>query len=212
VVPSKETDNSVLWTAKPSIPEPLSKEEEEKEKEKKQKRKIEEQKIAKQEEEYIKHKAEMKEGLLEKKQEEEHLSQTLNHGTCKCSINVVGSETVQKITKYTVEIVFANQHWTIFRRFKQFAELHEYMMRGTALRSKLSGLLPPKTLSKNDEPNFVEERRKKLNIFMNVLSQERPIIFGEKFYYYHFVKFLAPTQLGDNKESQFIMPFDLSPP
>lgn len=103
-------------------------------------------------------------------------------------------------------------NWTIYRRYNQFSDVNDTLSRGSSIR--LSGLLPPKNLKKkeNFDPNFIEERRKQLQNFVDALVIQRPTIFADKYFTFHFTKFMAPVQIGDDRPDNFVMPFKIEPP
>jgi len=47
---------------------------------------------------------------------------------------------------------------------------------------------------------------------LDALIQQRREVFHNRQYGYYFSKFLAPTQIGDERPDDFLMPFDLQPP
>jgi hypothetical protein len=116
------------------------------------------------------------------------------------------------VQKYRLEVKYAHLRWTIFRRYNQFNEMRDHLIRGPTAPRILA--LPSKNYSKKEnlDPNFIEERRKNLENFIESVVNQRQAIFADKYYVYHFAKFMAPVQIGDIRPDNFVMPFKLEPP
>jgi len=65
-------------------------------------------------------------------------------------------------TKYVVQIIVAQTEWTVERRFKEFAELHESLVESGVDKDSLPG----KKLIGNKDPAFIKKRRKELETYL----------------------------------------------
>ena len=90
--------------------------------------------------------------------------------------------------------------------------MRDHLVRGSTAPRLVT--LPAKSFSKkeNIDPSFIEERRKQLVLFIDSVANSRQAIFADKYYVYHFAKFMAPVQIGDVRPDNFVMPFKLEPP
>lgn len=67
--------------------------------------------------------------------------------------------------EYEVKIAVMEDAWTIFRRYKRFRELHQYMKHMYGKKVMLP-YFPPKKLFGNTSERLVEERRKLLEVYL----------------------------------------------
>jgi hypothetical protein len=92
---------------------------------------------------------------------------------------------LDKYYEYTISVRLGDEkvkHFKVFRRFSQFEELLEY------LKINYPGAflphLPPKPLSKNmiitDDKEFLEERRRSLDLMMKKLLSHHCILGGSR--------------------------------
>uniref|UniRef100_A0A131XYU4 Putative kinesin-like protein n=1 Tax=Ixodes ricinus TaxID=34613 RepID=A0A131XYU4_IXORI len=67
--------------------------------------------------------------------------------------------------EYEVKVVVMDDSWTLYRRYKRFRELHDYMK--LKYRNKVSlPYFPPKILFGNKSQRLVEERRRMLEVYL----------------------------------------------
>lgn len=67
--------------------------------------------------------------------------------------------------EYEVKVVVMDDSWTLYRRYKRFRELHDYMK--LKYRNKVSlPYFPPKMLFGNKSQRLVEERRRMLEVYL----------------------------------------------
>jgi len=143
---------------------------------------------------------------------------------CDLHATIIGTQT-QKTSKpwstftlYVVQVImclpyesepFRVQSWTIFRRFRQFYELHRKMQEGGAYFCMKQ--FPPKERNRFD-PDIIAYRWLQLDSYLKELVENHLVgILQSKIHHYHFAKFMAPVQMGDIKAENFLMPFDLTP-
>lgn len=67
--------------------------------------------------------------------------------------------------EYEVKVVVMDDSWTLYRRYKRFRELHEYMKLKYGNKLQLP-YFPPKLLFGNKSTRLVEERRKMLEVYL----------------------------------------------
>ncbi|KAL5234452.1 hypothetical protein ACI65C_001862 [Semiaphis heraclei] len=65
---------------------------------------------------------------------------------------------------YQIHVRILNEEWNVYRRYSQFTEFHKQLKKQYNVVSTIS--LPPKKTIGNKGANFVEERRKKLQIYL----------------------------------------------
>ncbi|XP_025409471.1 sorting nexin-29 isoform X2 [Sipha flava] len=65
---------------------------------------------------------------------------------------------------YQIHVRILNEEWNVYRRYSQFTEFHKELKKQYNVVSSIS--LPPKKTIGNKGANFVEERRKKLQIYL----------------------------------------------
>jgi len=87
--------------------------------------------------------------------------------------------TKEGVTKYVIQIIISHAEWTIQRRFKEFAELHEKLMESGVDKDSL----PQKKLIGNKDPSFIKKRRKELETYLQSV--------------FNFLKHSLPTSLID---------------
>ncbi|KAM7299453.1 kinesin-like protein KIF16B [Ixodes scapularis] len=67
--------------------------------------------------------------------------------------------------EYEVKVVVMDDSWTLYRRYKRFRELHDYMK--LKYRNKVTlPYFPPKILFGNKSQRLVEERRRMLEVYL----------------------------------------------
>jgi len=66
------------------------------------------------------------------------------------------------VTKYVIQIIISHAEWTIPRRYKEFAELHEKLIESGVEKDSL----PEKKLIGNKDPAFIKKRRKELETYL----------------------------------------------
>lgn len=74
-------------------------------------------------------------------------------------------EMVDKVNHYNIEIHLGECIWTVSHRYSEFADLHELLITHHGLARDL---LPPKKIIGNKDPSFVEQRRKDLELYLQV--------------------------------------------
>uniref|UniRef100_A0A1E1XLW9 Putative kinesin-like protein n=3 Tax=Amblyomma TaxID=6942 RepID=A0A1E1XLW9_AMBSC len=67
--------------------------------------------------------------------------------------------------EYEVKVVVMDDSWTLYRRYKRFRELHDYMKLKYGRKVTLP-YFPPKLLFGNKSQRLVEERRKMLEVYL----------------------------------------------
>lgn len=67
--------------------------------------------------------------------------------------------------EYEVKVVVMDDSWTLYRRYKRFRELHDYMKLKYGHKVTLP-YFPPKLLFGNKSQRLVEERRKMLEVYL----------------------------------------------
>lgn len=67
--------------------------------------------------------------------------------------------------EYEVKVVVMDDSWTLYRRYKRFRELHDYMKLKYGRKVTLP-YFPPKLLFGNKSQRLVEERRKLLEVYL----------------------------------------------
>uniref|UniRef100_A0A224YS54 Kinesin family member 16B n=1 Tax=Rhipicephalus zambeziensis TaxID=60191 RepID=A0A224YS54_9ACAR len=67
--------------------------------------------------------------------------------------------------EYEVKVVVMDDSWTLYRRYKRFRELHDYMKLKYGRKLTLP-YFPPKLLFGNKSQRLVEERRKLLEVYL----------------------------------------------
>ncbi|XP_065310731.2 kinesin-like protein KIF16B isoform X1 [Dermacentor albipictus] len=67
--------------------------------------------------------------------------------------------------EYEVKVVVMDDSWTLYRRYKRFRELHDYMKLKYGQKVMLP-YFPPKLLFGNKSQRLVEERRKLLEVYL----------------------------------------------
>ncbi|VVC40089.1 Hypothetical protein CINCED_3A010372 [Cinara cedri] len=65
---------------------------------------------------------------------------------------------------YQIHVRILNEEWNVYRRYSQFTEFHKQLKKQYNVISTIP--LPPKKTIGNKGANFVEERRKKLQIYL----------------------------------------------
>ncbi|XP_050428502.1 sorting nexin-29 [Adelges cooleyi] len=65
---------------------------------------------------------------------------------------------------YQIHIRILNEEWNVYRRYSQFTEFHKQLKKQYSVVSTID--LPPKKTIGNKGANFVEERRKRLQIYL----------------------------------------------
>jgi len=65
---------------------------------------------------------------------------------------------------YQIHVRILNEEWNVYRRYSQFTEFHKELKKQYNVVSSIS--LPPKKTIGNKGANFVEERRKKLQVYL----------------------------------------------
>jgi hypothetical protein len=85
------------------------------------------------------------------------------------------------------------------------------MMLTNASPIQISGLLPEKKLSKKEtfDAQTISERKISLSKLLDALVAQRDLIFSDSLRSFHFAKFIAPIQIGDQRPPNFVMPFKL---
>ncbi|KAG8193336.1 hypothetical protein JTE90_022966 [Oedothorax gibbosus] len=82
------------------------------------------------------------------------------------TVRIIRSEEQENFTSYIIEFSVPPTKWTLSRRYKQFAELHEKMTKQFAVNKSL---LPPKKLLGNRSEKFILQRQKELEIYLQTL-------------------------------------------
>ncbi|XP_050535243.1 sorting nexin-29 [Daktulosphaira vitifoliae] len=65
---------------------------------------------------------------------------------------------------YQIHVRILNEEWNVYRRYSQFTEFHKQLKKQYSVVSTIA--LPPKKTIGNKGVNFVEERRKKLQVYL----------------------------------------------
>jgi len=139
------------------------------------------------------------------------LSKTVDFATCDCSMVSPSFEIKMKgerpdIVLFRIDVVFDNVSWVCFRSFKQFKMLDEFF------KKEIKGYvasLPIFSAKYKFDMIFNEERRKGLNIYLQIIHKSRGAIVEAKFSSMQFFRFIAPSQLGDIKPPNGIIPFKI---
>jgi len=146
--------------------------------------------------------------------DEEALQSTINLVSCYADFSVVGYEIKIKNGKpdfvvYKVDVVYGDNLWTIFRKYSQFTQLDGFFKKDIRGYSEC---LPPKPKDYKTvkfDNNFLRERQRIVDEYMQILCSSRGSIFAGEFCSVAFTRFIAPIQLGDIKGPGFILPFKL---
>jgi len=105
---------------------------------------------------------------------------------------------------FKIEVEFAAEKWHIFRKYKQYQEIDAVFRRGIP---GFPGVLPMS--GKKFDKDFLEERKRALDLYLKVLCEGRPHVFQKKLCALTFLRFIAPAQLGDYKPTGFVQPFKI---
>jgi nischarin len=82
------------------------------------------------------------------------------------TINIPTAELVDGTTFYSIHVTcLHNTEWTVLRRYRDFAELHEKLISFSISRD----LLPKKRILGNMSREFVEQRREDLQKYLNTV-------------------------------------------
>jgi len=141
------------------------------------------------------------------------LAEKIDCSKCSCSMHCSSYEIRMKNDKpdfvsYKVEVRFENIEWIVYRRYKQFSQMDFTFRRD--VKGYANSMPDDKTSKKQKyEKSFIEERRKGLDKYMQTLVNFRVGIFSTKLTASIFVKFITPTQWGDEKPPGFICPLRL---
>ncbi|GFS92682.1 nischarin [Nephila pilipes] len=79
---------------------------------------------------------------------------------------ILRSEDKDGFTSYVIEVRVPPFKWQVMRRFRQFVELHEKMIKNFSVNKNL---LPPKKLLGNRSESFIMERQKALEHYLRTL-------------------------------------------
>jgi len=190
----------------------LMKNKKKKEEERKAKEKEEAKRLKQEEQEYMNgRKQQIMESYINRKEQSEKMAQILDPATCHCVLTIINYEIRNKNNKpdyvvYKLEVEYDNTHWTIFRRFKQFKQVDDVFKR------EIKGYTPclPQLESKNKfDPNLLETRKVGLVNYVKILQNNRPAIFSSENSGLAFLRFIAPSQVGDIKPPHFVLPFKI---
>ncbi|CAF1408042.1 unnamed protein product [Rotaria sordida] len=84
-------------------------------------------------------------------------------------IQITNFHTNQKFTEYTIEIHLDDVHWYVKKRYSEFAEFHEELIKQIPTIDVKS--LPPKKLLNKNSPDFIHRRRLALDNYLKYLYQ-----------------------------------------
>ena len=92
------------------------------------------------------------------------------YGCSPGQMEVTVPEAVNKdgVTFYRVKVVMANHHWTVDRRYKDFAELHAKLVDAGGIEKDK---LPEKKYLGNKDPAFIMKRRRELETYLAEIFQ-----------------------------------------
>jgi len=80
-------------------------------------------------------------------------------------VAVVRSTTYEDYATYDIQVTCQDMTWTVSKRFSEFQEVHDAL----AQYCTSLPLLPEKTFLRSLEPDFIENRRVRLNVYMQAL-------------------------------------------
>jgi len=150
--------------------------------------------------------------LEQYKQRKRHmsmLSKQIDPTSCSCKLGVVEYDIKTKGDKpdyviFRIEVQFDDYDWEVFRQYKQFEDLDSMFRRNI---KNYSPCLPP--AGKRFDEAFLADRLEGLQSYIKILQNSRAAIFETKVAGGAFLRFIAPTQMGDIKPEGFILPFKL---
>jgi len=113
------------------------------------------------------------------------LSKTVDPTVCHCKLACNTFEIKYKGDKndkpdyvlFKIEVEFAAEKWHIFRKYKQYQEIDAVFRRGIP---GFPGVLPMS--GKKFDKDFLEERKRALDLYLKVLCEGRPHVFQKKNY------------------------------
>jgi len=103
---------------------------------------------------------------------------------------------------YTVHVTFSGQEWIVYRNEKQFGDLYTNLIDCGVFG--IRGQFPKKS-----RDTSIEWLCNGYTSFLLQLSRERIYIFNDKKATALYTRFIAPCQVGDEKSSDFVMPFKI---
>lgn len=79
------------------------------------------------------------------------------------SVNVDETSSKDTVTYYKISVKVGPVHWNVLHRYNDFVELHDKLVSNHGVAKEL---LPPKKLIRNKTPEFVEQRKEALDVYL----------------------------------------------
>ncbi|XP_070192945.1 nischarin-like [Littorina saxatilis] len=95
-----------------------------------------------------------------------HFGKDLDNFSAARTVQIIGSETNEHFTTYTIEVTVGSFTWTVKHRYSEFHELHEKLVMGFKLDKSL---LPPKKLFGNQTEAFIKKRQNDLQVYLQTV-------------------------------------------
>jgi len=121
--------------------------------------------------------------------------------------NLKKTHSGNEFSVYVIHVTWNGTSWTVYRRFKQFVEFNS---RAKKASFTFSHSLPPKQIRGNLKDEFVAQRQKELQKYMEAVSQVAPSMLSNKPARLALLRFFAPIQIGDKQNPDTVLPFDLT--
>eukprot|EP01127_Copromyxa_protea_P014574 TRINITY_DN4096_c0_g1_i1.p1 TRINITY_DN4096_c0_g1~~TRINITY_DN4096_c0_g1_i1.p1 ORF type:complete len:210 (-),score=34.80 TRINITY_DN4096_c0_g1_i1:117-746(-) len=112
-------------------------------------------------------------------------------------ILVVGSESSSDCVLYHIQVVGTQQSMTIKKRFREVREFHEHFVALLNL-----GIEPPPRhfLSFNQDANFIEKRKKEMNVYFHKLTKFPTLVLDDRFLQFFQIRELETEEMLRNRE------------